>query len=217
MTVAGDGNIKAFPLPEVRLPPGLHGFTPKRGRDEGGCSADRRYDMDALPIQAVPGKHRLPGLEVRWFDPDKQKERRTIVGPFEFDVVGTLAPPTTADSVRHHRRRLAVYGGRSKFSDSAHSGAWLAHPAWLVVVLMLSVMAWWPQRLGGAPTHEEAQREALELALERALRCPGRGLGREEPSLRRSKRSGLSEPLRLDRRLNTLDTQRLTAPRRADR
>ena len=45
-----------------------------------------------------------------WFDPDKQTERRTIVGPFEFDVVGTRSlPPTTADSVRRPRRRLAVY------------------------------------------------------------------------------------------------------------
>ena len=42
------------------------------------------------------------------------------------------------------------------------------------------------------PTHEEAQRGALELALERALGVPVEGWDEKSSSLRRSKRSGLS-------------------------
>ncbi|MEE2836522.1 MAG: BatD family protein [Myxococcota bacterium] len=208
VTVAGDGNIKAFPLPEVRLPPGLRGFTPKREVEmkEGAALIGGELTW-TLPIQAtVPGKHRLQGLEVRWFDPDKQTERRTIVGPFEFDVVGTLAP--TDDSALGETSQATVGGVRGpigSFRTQRTLGAWLAHPAWLVVVLMLSVMAWWPQRLGDAPTHEEAQRGALELALERALGVPVRGLGREELIAQAQQALGFERAVELDQRLNALD------------
>ncbi len=208
VTVKGDGNIKAFPLPEVRLAPGLRGFTPKRDvvMNEGSTLIGGTLTW-VLPIQAtVPGKHRLQAMDVRWFDPDKQSIRTARVGPFEFDVVGTLTvpkgdPAAQADSGSAHPLR----GPIGSFRSERMTASWLAHPGAILILALLVLLLWLPRTVRSVAGPEEIRRGDLELALEAALGVPVRGLGRNELLDQAAQALGVERAAELDEQLSALD------------
>ncbi len=208
VTVKGEGNIKAFPLPEVRLPPGLRGFTPKRdvvmNEDTPLLGGTLTW---VLPIQAtVPGKHRLPAMVVRWFNPDKMDIRETRVGPFEFEVTGTLSNPLdepTAEATQTESSTLR--GPIGSFRARRPALSWLAERSWLLGLFALLVVLWLPRRQIQQQTVEEHRRGELELALERALGVPVRGLGRDELIAQAKKALGPDRAEHLNAQLSALD------------
>ena len=208
VTVKGEGNIKAFPLPELRLPPGLRGFTPKRevvmNDDNSVLGGTLTW---VLPIQAtVPGKHRLPAMVVRWFNPDKADLRETRVGPFEFDVTGTLVqtPDEPSQSASGDDSRV-VRGPIGSFRAGRTPWSWFAHRGWVLILMGLVVFLWLPRREAHEQTVEEHRRGDLELALEQALGVPVRGLGRAELIAQAQDALGQERAEELDGQLSALD------------
>ena len=208
VTVKGDGNIKAFPLPEIRLPPGLRGFTPKREVEMNDGSTLLGGTLTwVLPIQAtVPGKHRLPAMVVRWFNPDKEDIRETRVGPFEFEVTGTLLQqPDEPTQAASEVESASIRGPIGSFRARRTTWSWFARPGWLLVVMGILVVLWLPRRQSTQQAVEEQHRGDLELALEQVLGVPVRGLGREELIAQARQAIGIERADKLDEQLRALD------------
>jgi hypothetical protein len=183
VTVKGQGNIKAFTLPEFKLQQGLRGFTPKRevSMEEGSNPLAGTLNW-TLPIQAtIPGKHRIEGATLRWFDPGEGKLRSARVGPFEFDVVGELlVPKETPQQAQGSVLTTPQRGPIGGFRAQRPAMAWLAHPSVGLLLALLLLLLWLPRKTDEMALEEGQALGSLESALETALGVPVRGLGRDE-------------------------------------
>jgi hypothetical protein len=206
VTVKGDGNIKSFALPELKAPPGLRAFSPKREvvMNEGAAQIGGVLTW-TLPVQAtLPGRHRIGGSVVRWFDPHTGKQRQAKVGPFEFEVIGELAalPEARAGAAAEPSQIRGPIGG---FRSQRPSASWLRHPLLALLLFFLVALAWWPRRESRAKQEEGTSLGALEEALERVLGMPVRGLGRDELLDHAAAALGAPQSAELEARLKALD------------
>jgi hypothetical protein len=206
VTVKGDGNIKSFALPELKAPPGLRAFSPKREvvMNEGTAQIGGVLTW-TLPIQAtLPGRHRIGGSLVRWFDPHSGKLRQAKVGPFEFEVIGKLAvlPEARPGAAAEPSQIRGPIGG---FRSKRPSGSWLRHPLLALLLFFLVALAWWPRRESLAKPEEGTSLGALEEALEKVLGVPVRGLGRDELLRHAAAALGPQHSAELEGRLKALD------------
>jgi hypothetical protein len=181
VSVRGAGNIQGFSLPAFDLPSGLRAFAPKREvspqKDANTIGGTLKW---TLPVQAmVPGKHRVAPIQVQWFDPATQRIRSHDIGPFEFDVIGTLSVPEARLEDGEGGDSVVVRGPIGGFRGRQPRLALLSEPLAALGLALLAALAWIPRRRTVAPEAGPVALGDLEAALERLLQVPVRGLERD--------------------------------------
>jgi hypothetical protein len=90
---SGEGNLRAVPIPELRLPPDFEAFPPEISETVQpfgpGLTGEKTFEFVLIP--RAPGARQLPAITMGYFDERSGVYRRAGTGPITLTVSGTAA------------------------------------------------------------------------------------------------------------------------------
>ncbi|MFC1639250.1 BatD family protein [Gemmatimonadota bacterium] len=88
--IAGDGNIRTIPEPEIEFPGDFEVYPPEITeqvtRGDNRVSGSKTYEYVLIP--RAPGRRTIPSVRLNFFDPSTASYRTDVTAPIEIDVTG---------------------------------------------------------------------------------------------------------------------------------